>query len=254
MALRLLSNAAESDMNNGIYAASTGLLARTQELDLAANNLANANTTGFRGSHVSFKTQMMNASADTSTRTVSSFGVLGSPRTDFSQGSMQQTGNSLDLALEGSGFFAVQAPTGVQYSRNGNFHLTRDGSLVTAQGFPVLGDKGPIILPGGNVEISSSGVISVNGDVAGQLQLSEFDPDVPLTSLGDAYFSAPSAAAKPAGNLTVLQGSLESSNVNPVESAVGLIEIQRNAEMMQRALTTFHNEFNKTAAEELPRV
>jgi flagellar basal-body rod protein FlgF/flagellar basal-body rod protein FlgG len=241
-------------MNNGIYAASTGLLARTQELDLAANNLANANTTGFRGAHVSFETQMMTASANTSTRVASSFGALGSPRTDFSQGSMQQTGNSLDLALEGSGFFAIEAPTGVQYSRNGNFHLTRNGSLVTAQGYPVLGDKGPIILPGGNVEISTAGVISVNGDVAGQLQLSEFDADVPLTSLGDAYYSAPAAAAKSAGNLTVLQGSLESSNVNPVESAVGLIDIQRNAEMMQRALTTFHNEFNKTAAEDLPRV
>ena len=191
MALRLLSPPAEFVMNNGIYAASTGLLARTQELDLAANNLANANTTGFRGERVSFKTQMMTASANASTRAVSSFGVLGSPRTDFSQGSLQQTGNPLDLALEGSGFFAVQAPTGVQYTRNGNFHLTRDGALVTAQGYPVLGDKGPITLPGGNAEISSAGVISVNGDVAGQLQLTEFDPSVPLTSLGDAYFSAP---------------------------------------------------------------
>ena len=118
----------------------------------------------------------------------------------------------------------------------------------------MLGDKGPITLPGGNAEISSAGVISVNGDVAGQLQLTDFDPSVPLTSLGDAYFSAPSAAATPASNLTVRQGSLESSNINPVESAVGLIEIQRNAEMMQRALNTFHNEFDKTAAEDLPKV
>jgi flagellar basal-body rod protein FlgF/flagellar basal-body rod protein FlgG len=241
-------------MNNGIYAASTGLLARTQELDLAAHNLANANTTGYRGEHVSFKTQLMTASDNASTRAVSSFGVLGLPRTDFSQGSLQQTGNPLDLALEGPGFFAVQAPTGVQYTRNGNFHLTRDGSLVTAQGFPVLGGNGPITLPSGNAEISSAGVISVNGDVAGQLQLTDFDASVPLTALGDAYFSAPLAAATPASQLSVLQGSLESSNVNPVESAVGLIEIQRNAEMMQRALTTFHNEFNKIAAEDLPKV
>jgi len=241
-------------MNNGIYAASAGLLARTQELDLAANNLANANTSGFRGERVSFKTQMMTASANASTRAVSSFGVLGAPRTDFSQGSLQQTGNPLDLALEGSGFFAVQAPTGVQYTRNGNFHLTRDGALVTAQGFPVLGDKGPITLPSGNAEISSAGVISVNGDVAGQLQLTGFDAGVPLTSLGDAYYSAPSAAATPATQLNVQQGSLENSNINPVESAVGLIEIQRNAEMMQRALNTFHNDFNRIAAEELPKV
>ncbi len=241
-------------MNNGIYAASTGLLARTQELDLAANNLANANTSGFRGERVSFKTQMMTASSNVSTRTVNSFGVLGSPRTDFSQGSMQQTGNPLDLALEGSGFFAVQAPRGIQYTRDGNFHLTKDGALVTAQGFAVLGDRGPIILPEGNAEISSAGVISVNGDVAGKLQLNDFDAIVPLTSLGNAYFSAPAAAAAPATQITVRQGSLESSNINPVECAVSLIEIQRNAEMMQRALTTFHNEFNKIAAEDLPKV
>jgi len=241
-------------MNNGIYAASTALLARTQELDLAANNLANANTSGFRGQRVSFKTQMMSASANVNTRAVSSFGVLGSSRTDFSQGSLQQTGNPLDLALEGPGFFAVQSPTGVQYTRNGNFHLTRDGALVTAQGYPVLGDKGPILLPEGTAEISSAGVISVNGDIAGQLQLNEFDPNVSLTSLGDAYFSAPTAAALPASQLTVQQASLESANINPVECAVGLIEIQRNAEMMQRALTTFHNEFDKIAAEDLPKV
>ena len=241
-------------MNNGIYAASTGLLARTQELDLAANNLANANTTGFRGEHVSFQSQLMTASTNVSTRAVSSYGVLGSPRTDFSQGSLQQTGNSLDLALEGSGFFAVQAPNGIQYTRNGSFHLTRDGALVSAQGYPVLGSKGPITLPSGNAEISPAGVISVNGDVAGQLQLTNFDSGVPLTALGDAYFSAPSAAATPATQLSVRQGSLESSNINPVEAAVGLIEIQRNAEMMQRALTTFNNDFNKTAAEDLPKV
>jgi len=241
-------------MNNGIYAASTGLLARTQELDLAANNLANANTTGFRGGRVSFKTQMMTAAANSASRAVSSFGVLGSTRTDFSQGSLQSTGNPLDLALEGDGFFAVQAPTGVQYTRNGNFHLTGAGALVTAQGFPVLGSNGPIILPVGTAEISSSGVISVNGDVAGQLQLSALDPGVTPTPLGDAYFSAPAAAATAASQLSVRQGSLESSNINPVESAVNLIEIQRNAEMMQRALTTFHDDFNKIAAQDLPRV
>jgi len=241
-------------MNNGIYAASTGLLARTQELDLAANNLANANTSGFRGQRVSFKTQIMTASATVSARAVGSFGVLGDSRTDFTQGSLQTTGNPLDVALEGPGFFAVQSPTGTQYTRNGSFHLTKDGTLVTAQGYPVLGDKGPITLPGGSAEISSTGVISVNGDLAGQLQLTQFDPSVPLTSLGDANFSAPVAAATAATQLTVSQGALESSNINPVQCAVGLIEIQRNAEMMQRALTTFHTEFNRIAAEDLPKV
>lgn len=241
-------------MNNGIYAASAGLLARTQQLDVAAENLANVNTSGFRGSRVSFQTQMMTASANVSAQAESSFGVLGAPQTDFSQGSLQQTGNPLDLALEGEGFFAVQSPTGTQYTRNGNFHITRDGRLVTSEGYAVLGGTGPITLPSGNAEISSAGVISINGDVAGQLQLNAFERSVPLTPLGNGYFSAPQAAATPATQLSVRQGSLESSNVSPIAAAVGLISIQRNAEMMQRALSTFNDEFNKTAAQDLPKV
>ncbi len=241
-------------MSNGIYAASTGLLARTQELDLAANNLANANTSGFRGERVSFKTQMMTASSNASTRAVSSFGVLGSPRTDFSQGSLQQTGNPLDLALEGSGFFAVQAPTGVQYTRNGNFHLTKDGALVTAQGFPVLGDRGPITLPQGRcrdqLRRSHLGQRRHRRTIAAHRLRCQRPAHLPgrrlfLGARGRRHSRHPAHRR---------QGSLESSNINPVECAVSLIEIQRNAEMMQRALTTFHNEFDRTAAEDLPKV
>ena len=242
-------------MNNGIYAASTGLMARTQELDVAANNLANANTTGFRGGRVSFHTQLMTASSNPGTKAVSSFGVLGAPRTDFSQGSLEQTGNPLDLALEGPGFFAVQAPTGVQYTRNGSFHLSSTGQLVTQEGYSVLGSDGAITMPQGTAEISTSGVISSDGAVAGQIKLVQFDSSIPLTSLGQGYFSAPQAAATDAGtDLGVRQGALENSNINPVASAVGLIEIQRNAEMLQRALNTIHTEFNRTAAQELPKV
>ena len=181
--------------------------------------------------------------------------MLGAPRTDFSQGSLEQTGNPLDLALEGPGFFAVQAPTGVQYTRNGSFHLSSTGQLVTQEGYSVLGSDGAITMPQGTAEISTSGVISSDGAVAGQIKLVQFDSSVPLTSLGQGYFSAPQAAATDAGtDLGVRQGALENSNINPVASAVGLIEIQRNAEMLQRALNTIHTEFNRTAAQELPKV
>jgi flagellar basal-body rod protein FlgF/flagellar basal-body rod protein FlgG len=241
-------------MNSGIYTASAGLLARTQQLDVAANNLANANTSGFRGERISFQTRLMSASATVASKAVNSFGVLGEGRTDFAQGSMLATGNPLDLALEGQGFFAVQTPSGVQYTRNGAFHLTRTGGLVTAEGYPVLGANGPIVLPSGNPEISPAGVISVNGDVAGQLQFNTFNADVALTPMGEAYFSAPAAAAQPASGLSVLQGSLEGSNVSPIAAATGLLSIQRNAEMMQRCLTVFYNDFNRTAAEELPKI
>lgn len=241
-------------MNSGIYSASAGLLARTQQLDLAANNLANANTSGFRAERVSFRTQMMTASTTAAARAVNSYGVLGETRTDFDQGSIAQTGNPLDVALEGKGFFSVQSPNGVEYTRNGSFHMSPTGALLTDQGYAVLGAQGPITLPSGNVEIGAGGAISVNGDVAGQINLVTFDESVPLTSLGNANYSAPQAAAQPAKDVSVRQGALESSNVSPIAGATGLIEIQRNAEMMQRALSLFNNEFNKTAAEELARV
>ncbi len=149
----------------------------------------------------------------------------------------------------------MQTPTGVQYTRNGSFQLNSTGQLVTQEGYSVLGSDGAITMPQGTAEISSTGVISTDGAVAGQIKLVQFDASVPLTSLGQGYFSAPQAAASDATtDLSVRQGALENSNINPVESAVGLIEIQRNAEMLQRALNTIHTEFNRTAAEELPKV
>ena len=102
--------------------------------------------------------------------------------------------------------------------------------------------------------VSPDGTISVNGAVAGKIKLVEFAPGTALESIGKTYYSAPAKSDVPAKQSTMAQGSLESSNVNPVAGAVELVAVQRYAEMMQRALSMFHTEFNRIATDELPKV
>jgi len=167
---------------------------------------------------------------------------------------LQKTGNPLDLAIQGSGFFVVQTANGPMYTRDGSFQVSGSGQLVTAAGDPVMGDRGIISMLPGPVSISSDGTISSNGALAGKLKLVDFAPGTELKSAGGTYYSAPAKSETPAGSSTVQQGSLENSNVNPVSSMVQLITAQRSAEMMQRALSMFSTEMDKTAAQDLPKV
>ncbi len=244
-------------MDSGYYAACAGLAAQTQALELVANNLANLGTAGYRGQQATFRSLLAGGGAVTSNplnAAVNDFGVLGGSRVDLASGPLTATGNPLDLGVAGAGFFAVRSAAGVVYTRNGGFHATPTGQLVTAQGDTVLGEQGPITLPQGPVAVSSDGTVSVEGAVVGKLRLAEFAPDTSLRALGNALYAVPPGAALPPASSSVRQGMLEDSNVSPVESVVQLITIQRNAEMMQRALTLFDSQFNQTAAQDLPRI
>jgi flagellar basal body rod protein FlgG len=117
-----------------------------------------------------------------------------------------------------------------------------------------MGDKGAISIPPGPVSISSDGTISSNGAVAGKVKLVQFPAGTALASAGGNYYSAPAKSEIPATDSTVQQGSLESSNVNPITSMVELITAQRSADMMQRALSVYNTEMDKTATKELPKV
>ncbi len=245
-------------MDSGFYAACAGLMARTQTLELAANNLANVNTTGYRSQQPTFRTLLAQSNLAGLSRyaaAVNDFGVVGGSSLDQTQGSLERTGSPLDVAVEGTGYLTVQTPDGVRYTRNGNLKLSKDRQLQTNSGDPVLGASGqPIRMPDGEVSISGDGTISVGGALAGQLRIVEFPANTPMTQVGSSYYNAPSAAATPAKNSQLRQGMLESSNVNPVAAAVGLIALQRNAEMLTRAMSVFHNDLNRMAAEDLPRV
>jgi flagellar basal-body rod protein FlgF/flagellar basal-body rod protein FlgG len=142
----------------------------------------------------------------------------------------------------------------VLYTRDGSFHRLSTGEFVTAQGDSVLGEQGPIVLPNGAVTVSSDGTISVDGAVVAKLRLAEFSPNTSLTAEGSARYSAASGSELAAASTTVHQGMIEASNVSAVESVVQLILVQRNAEMMQRALGIFDSQFDQTAVQDLPRV
>jgi flagellar basal-body rod protein FlgF len=244
-------------MGSGYYAASTALIARTQALDTIANNLANAATVGFRAEHNVFQSVLAdagNASGTALNRAVNDYGVLGGTSLDLGQGAMQKTGNDLDLGIQGSGFFVIKTANGQMYTRNGGFQVSSTGQLVTSTGDAVMGEKGPIQIPPGPISISADGTISSNGAVAGKVKLVQFPAGTPLTSAGNNYYSAPAKSDMPATDSSVQQGVLESSNVNPITSMVELITAQRSAEMMQRALSVYDNEMDKTATKELPKV
>jgi flagellar basal-body rod protein FlgF len=244
-------------MDSGYYAACTALVSRTEALDTIANNLANASTVGYRAQHNVFSSVLQdasNASQSPLSQAMNNFGILSGTTLDQSQGALQKTGNNLDLAIQGSGYFVVQTPNGPMYTRNGGFQVSSKGQLITNSGDPVMGANGPISVPPGEVSISADGTISSKGAVAGKLKVVDFAPGTTLTSAGETYYSAPPKTEIPAADSTVKQGMLESSNVNPVTSMVELITAQRSAEMMQRALSMFNSEMDKTATQDLPKI
>jgi flagellar basal-body rod protein FlgF len=244
-------------MDSGFYAACTALVSRTQALDTVANNLANASTVGFRAERNVFQSVMADRSAASNSaldRAMNAYGILSGTTIDESQGALQKTGNDLDVAIEGKGYFVVQTPNGEMYTRNGAFQLSSSGQLITAAGDPVVGDRGPITILPGRVSISADGTISSNGAVSGKLKVVEFPATTQLSSFGNTYYQAPPDTAKAATSSKIRQGMLESSNVNPVLSMVELVNAQRTAEMMQRALNMMGTEMDKTATQELPKV
>ena len=238
-------------MDSGFYAAMTGLEARTQAMDVAASNLANAQTPGYRAEREFFRSVLLGPDALDSQlgQTVNNYGLLGGDRLSMAQGALEQTGDPLNLAIEGQGFFMIQTANGVRYTRDGSFHRAQDGRLVTEAGEPVLTAAGqPILVPPGEVSVGSDGSISVAGGVVATVGVVTFPAGTELTPEGANRYVAPQGVvAVPAKNADVHQGAVEAANQDMVQGSLDLV-------MMQRALTVFHTEFNKFATEDLPKV
>jgi flagellar basal-body rod protein FlgF len=245
-------------MDSGYYAATTGLVARLQALDTAAANLANASTPGYRAEREFFRSVLLGPDALDSQlgRTVNNYGLLGGDQLSLTQGALEQTGNPLDLAIEGQGFFEILTANGPRFTRDGGFHRARSGQLVTEAEEPVLSPTGqPIPIPPGEVTVGADGSISVAGGIVAAVGVFTFPAGTELTPEGANRYVAPKEA-KPvaAAEASVHQGALESANEDIVQGSLDLVMMQRQAEMMQRALTIFHTEFNKFATEDLPKV
>ncbi|MGD0800255.1 MAG: flagellar hook basal-body protein [Terracidiphilus sp.] len=245
-------------MDSGYYAAMTGLVARTQALDIAATNLANAQTPGYRAEQEYFRSVLLGPDATDSQlgHTVNNFGLLGGDRLNMSQGTLDQTGNPLDLAIEGEGFFQVQTPNGLRFTRDGGFHRSTGGQLVTGAGDPVLSTIGQMIpVPPGDVSVGADGSLSVDGGVVATVGVFTFPKGSELTPEGANRYIGPDGVTPVLSkNATVHEGAIETANQGTIQGSLNLILMQREAEMMQKALTVFHTDFNKIATEDLPRV
>lgn len=219
-------------------------MALQRQLDVVANNMANINTNGFKSSDMLFEDYVMPTAKDN--------GFDGYDRdlhfTDdwstlhnMENGSIDQTGNTFDVALDGEGFFAVQTPNGEMYTRNGSFTLDNTGTLVDLNGNPVLTESGPVKFGSKDtgIAIAQSGAMSTDSGGKGRLKVVEFEDPQVLAHAGDNYFSAPPGAVSAAAvDTRVVQGAVERSNVNGMVQMSNMIRITRAyqtiANIMQR--------------------
>jgi flagellar basal-body rod protein FlgF len=232
-------------MSGGLYLAAAGALVQQMRLNTLANNVANIDTVGFKGEKTVFQVsgEMPAAAAPprpAGVQPVSPYAPPFETVVDFSQGAAKQTGNPLDVAINGDGFFAIQTPSGIQYTRQGSFTLNEEGMLVTPDGYPILGEGGEISLEAGTVDIDSQGTIYLNGDEVDQLQLANFANRYELRKVGNGRFAATDAAQiteRPDGT-TLNQGYLEQANVHAVRAMTEMIETSRAFEAYQKVIQT----------------
>lgn len=242
-------------MLRGLYTAYTAMLNQQKRLDVASNNLANANTVGFKkeGSTSQAFDEYMAVKINDSTDVFNkreignlSLGVkIGETYVDHNQGSLRQTSAPFDLAIGGTGFFTVSYTnkSGVEstmYTRDGSFTMTSEGNLVTKDGDFVLGQGGPIIIPteATEVNIDELGNITADGEFVDQLLLTDFEDYNYIEKYGENFFVTVDGAVETEATGVVNQGYLEMSNIKVVEEMVNLITIQRSYEAAQKAETT----------------
>ena len=232
-------------------AAASGLRSRIESLDLLANNLANTATAGFKRDQ-EFYGLFTSAEADSDDPT-STLPVIQRQWTDFSPGTLNPTGNSMDVALSGPGFFAVKGPGGTLYTRNGNLQILHSGQLATADGYPLLDVNGqPITVTSGKpIEISGDGTVSQGNQSIGQLKVVNFPNTVSLEKVGATCFRNLNPKLQPtaATGTEVAQGKLEGSNVPVAEAAMRLVGVMRQFEMLQKAVTISSDMDTKTIQE-----
>ncbi len=245
-------------MNSGIYAAVSGDMVSMQRMDVITNNLANINTIGFKKDRMVFSSMLDSVKNPTQANgSLTSSPVLADYQveTDFSTGALKQTGNPLDVALDGDGFFVVDTPQGKAYTRQGNFHLDGNGQIVTADGYIVQGGGGPVTIKGGRVEINDKGEVSVDGQQVGTLSVVDFPKPYRLQKTGSALFvpDGLDVTEQAAKGALVRQGELEDSNVQSLLEMVTLIATCRQYESCVKTIQSFDEMANK-AANDLGRV
>ena len=229
-------------MIRGLYTAASGMQSAMRRQEIISNNLANVNTTGYKKQNAinkAFPEEMMSRIDNRSTE----IGALGSGttvdevNTDHSAGKFKQTGNTMDWAIKGEGFFVVQTPQGERYTRNGNFTVNNQNQVVTQQGYPVQGENGFLeVQEGGNVAIDDNTLL-VDGQEVGQISIRSFADKGGLVKEGENLFRrTPEAGNQFAAAGRVEQGFVEGANVNPIEEMTKMIQNSRTYQMDQKMI------------------
>lgn len=226
-------------MIRGLWNSLAGILPRMVHQEVAANNLANITTTGFKMDRPFMKSYLdAQLVAEQDRDKYSRLLEVEDIQTNFSQGLFEQTGNPLDLAIMGDGFFTIQTNTGILYTRNGNFSINANSELVTSEGNKVLGETGPITIDEGDIFINEQGEITIDGDAIDKLRITDFKKPYQLTKAANNAFKTdnPTVRGFPSENYTIRHKFLERSNVIPVQEMLNMIVYFRNYEADTRII------------------
>ena len=246
-------------MIKGLYSAVSAMVMNAARQQVLSHNIANLQTPGFKQVLTTVEDFMQNQSVYTSenslNQSVDYIGTLGlgtqigAEYIDFEQGALLDTGNPLDFALEGNGYFRVKTPDGNRYTRDGRFLRDADNTLVTIDGFQVLDDAGQAIqLPDGDISVGPDGALSVNGTAVAQLGIGVFaNPDTDLQHTEGNLFTGP-AASTSQDVPRVVQGYLEGSNANPSQLMTQLVEVARSYEAAQNIVRNQDELLGRTIA------
>jgi len=244
-------------MDNSLLVSLSQQLAAYRAMDVIANNLANASTPGFKREAAKFEeyiAQMRPAEGQTGAQSVSFVKDAGILR-DTSQGNIQRTGATYDVAISGKGYFAVQTPQGMRYTRDGHFSLDANGQIVTTDGHAVQGDGGAITITpdDGEISIAADGTVSGKTGQLAKMRIVDFaDAATAMKKEGGNLYSTDQVAIVPTGT-SLRQGMLESSNVQPVIEISHMIEVMRAYEATA-TLAKSHEDLKRQAIEKLGRM
>ena len=230
-------------MIQGLYSATSCLTAAARQQDVIADNLAHATVPGFRARGLAFSTYEASGPTPQASSSVGQTRGTDSSREfiSFQAGEYQQTGNPLEMAVKGEGFFSLQGPSGTVYTRNGSFELNAEGRLQSKSGLAVNGTGGPITIPPGTarVNVGSDGSVSADGASVGQIGVTTFADPWQLVRVGPTLFEAPAGSGpQPSQAAQVLQGYREGANVGVIKEMVNLIAGSRYYEAAAKALRT----------------
>ena len=236
-------------MANGIYSALSGASGRESAMQVLANNMANVGTSGFKRDQVTFKEVL--AEADGVVNLTHRQVRMDSVETDFSPGGLNLTGNRLDVAVLGDGFFEVDTPEGKRYTRAGAFALNGDGEMVTADGHKVMGTGGPIQIPQNQkAMIVDNGLVMAGEIEVGRLKVVEFSDRKSLKRAGHNLWLSPvNQKSQEVENLRLAVGAVERSNVSPVKAMTDLIRVSRHYESLLKAVDTFGTADRRTVSD-----